>query len=386
VLGSAGTPLDPATRSLMGSRFGADFDDVRVHTDTRAAESALAVDALAYTVGRDVVFGANLYQPGTRDGQYLLAHELAHVVQQGQVAHSVLQRACRSAAQCAAPIPGNAGDFGATVEAESEAIAVASGGVAPVAGGPTSCNLPRHGNRATNLEALATGAGLGATIAPGIDGFFINACLSPNDGANNTACSEFPGGPPAHTNPAHACVQVHTTDEDRAIALLAKPRPLAYADLRNFLWITAMVAHESQHNRFDAHAGTVVPAPAAPDCQLNTAVAAAAGRSVESLLSEISAETAEFDVFFRNSIANPGRLSNLAMQSEEHDIASRGGENILGNIKSLQCACECSTVNRFVEQVFTDASTSWTAAERTEFKRAMTAFMPSFWPPSLHQR
>lgn len=82
VLGSQGHSLDAATRSLMESRFGHDFSRVRVHTDARAAESARAVHALAYTVGNDLVFGAGRYAPGTGAGRRLLAHELTHVVQQ----------------------------------------------------------------------------------------------------------------------------------------------------------------------------------------------------------------------------------------------------------------------------------------------------------------
>jgi hypothetical protein len=68
----------------MESRFGRDFSKVRVHADLKAAESARAVNALAYTVGRDVVFGAGQYTPSTREGRQLLAHELAHVLQQRQ--------------------------------------------------------------------------------------------------------------------------------------------------------------------------------------------------------------------------------------------------------------------------------------------------------------
>jgi hypothetical protein len=67
----------------MGARFGHDFSRVRVHTDTTAARSAAAVSALAYTVGSDVVFAHGAYRPTTRSGAALLAHELAHVVQQG---------------------------------------------------------------------------------------------------------------------------------------------------------------------------------------------------------------------------------------------------------------------------------------------------------------
>jgi hypothetical protein len=133
VLSSPGQPLDTATRALMESRFGHnfsqvrahfsaptvprikltigqkgdqyereadaiaeqmshgstpqagngyDFGDVRIHTDARAAESARMVNAAAYTVGRDIVFGVAQYAPDTRRGRRLLAHELTHVVQQ----------------------------------------------------------------------------------------------------------------------------------------------------------------------------------------------------------------------------------------------------------------------------------------------------------------
>ena len=67
----------------MEPRFGHDFSQVRVHTDARAAESANAVNAAAYTVGQDLVFDSERYAPGTRAGRRLIAHELAHVIQQG---------------------------------------------------------------------------------------------------------------------------------------------------------------------------------------------------------------------------------------------------------------------------------------------------------------
>jgi hypothetical protein len=84
VLRSPGQPLDPATRAFMEPRFGQDFSGVRVHTDAKAAESARAVNAKAYTAGKNVVFGAGQYGPGTDAGQRLLGHELTHVVQQGE--------------------------------------------------------------------------------------------------------------------------------------------------------------------------------------------------------------------------------------------------------------------------------------------------------------
>jgi hypothetical protein len=81
----------------MEPRFGQDFSQVKVHTDEQAAVSAQAVSARAYTVGRDVVFGAGQYAPGTSEGQRLLAHELTHVVQQegilGRQSPLVVQKA-----------------------------------------------------------------------------------------------------------------------------------------------------------------------------------------------------------------------------------------------------------------------------------------------------
>jgi Domain of unknown function (DUF4157) len=83
VIGSGGgQPLEPATRSLMEAHMGHSFGDVRVHTDTRATESARAVNAQAYTVGTNVVVQSDRYRPGTPEGDRLLAHELTHVVQQ----------------------------------------------------------------------------------------------------------------------------------------------------------------------------------------------------------------------------------------------------------------------------------------------------------------
>lgn len=82
VLRSPGQPLDAKTRAFMEPRFGHDFSGVRVHTDAKAVGSARAVNALAYTVGRDVVFEAAQFSPGASDrGKRLLAHELTHVVQ-----------------------------------------------------------------------------------------------------------------------------------------------------------------------------------------------------------------------------------------------------------------------------------------------------------------
>jgi hypothetical protein len=82
VLRSPGQPLDAETRAFMEPRFGHDFSQVRVHTDDKAITSAQEVNALAYTVGRNIVFSRGQYEPTKAEGKKLLAHELTHTLQQ----------------------------------------------------------------------------------------------------------------------------------------------------------------------------------------------------------------------------------------------------------------------------------------------------------------
>ena len=91
-LNSRGQPLDAATRAFMEPRFGHDFARVRVYADDRAAESARALNASAYTVAPNIVFGAGQYAPQTDTGRRLLAHELTHVVQQANGHQPFVQR------------------------------------------------------------------------------------------------------------------------------------------------------------------------------------------------------------------------------------------------------------------------------------------------------
>jgi len=111
---AGGEPLSPETREVMETRFGADFGDVRVHSDRTAAESTAALDASAYTSGRDIYFAPGKHAPGKTEGTRLIAHELAHVVQQsgGSVGPT---------------------EYGASADSESEAVRAS----AQVVGGET---------------------------------------------------------------------------------------------------------------------------------------------------------------------------------------------------------------------------------------------------------
>lgn len=108
VAGRPGTPLDAPTRAFFEMRFGRDLGGVRVHTDADATQSARSVNALAYTLGSSVVFGAGQYAPESASGRRLLAHELAHVVQQQDGAARAVRRTPAPAAPASAPAPPSA--------------------------------------------------------------------------------------------------------------------------------------------------------------------------------------------------------------------------------------------------------------------------------------
>ncbi len=91
--GGAGQALPESERSFFEPRFNQDFSNIRIHTGAEAASVARDINARAFTIGRDVVFGAGEYRPGTDEGRRLMAHELTHTVQQGATASKVAAKA-----------------------------------------------------------------------------------------------------------------------------------------------------------------------------------------------------------------------------------------------------------------------------------------------------
>jgi hypothetical protein len=123
VQGSQSQSLDAESRAFFESRFSYDFGKVRIHADAKAEQSARAVNAVAYTVGQDIVFGPGQYRPETPVGQWLLAHELTHVVQQS----GAQPKAARSVKNTI-----SSPDDPAEQEAERVASAVSAGQTATV--------------------------------------------------------------------------------------------------------------------------------------------------------------------------------------------------------------------------------------------------------------
>jgi hypothetical protein len=126
VLRSPGQPLDPVIRVFMEPRFGHDFSQVRVHSGGAVEQSALDVNAHAYTVGQHIVFGAGRYAPGTPGGRHLIAHELAHTIDQASSETTWLDRQPRNQGSAALDKP--AFPYGATLAVDQVALRASPAG------------------------------------------------------------------------------------------------------------------------------------------------------------------------------------------------------------------------------------------------------------------
>lgn len=146
-LRSPGQPLDTGVRAEMEPRFGHDFGAIRVHADPRASASAREIGSRAYTVGHNIVFAAGQYAPQTAAGRHLLAHELAHVVQQARSPGSI-----QTAPNGIAPADGFHEQ-----QAEAAADAVLSGGH-PAALDPAGTAIQRAPETTTEAPSVALSA------------------------------------------------------------------------------------------------------------------------------------------------------------------------------------------------------------------------------------
>lgn len=170
---SAGTPLPTAARAKLESSYGADLGGVKVHTDTAASDAARAVHAHAFTSGQDIYFRAGQYNPGTAGGDKLLAHEVAHTVQQGPAADAIAKQSDAPELQISEP--------GDRVEREADAAAdravrgqpaslrPAGAGIARLADGPPVPAPPQPAPKPVEKVAEKKPAKPAAGAAPGGD-------------------------------------------------------------------------------------------------------------------------------------------------------------------------------------------------------------------------
>lgn len=339
-LASSGTPLAPEARAYFEPRFGEDFSDVRVHAGAQASSAARDVEARAFTVGRHIVFGAGQYAPVSAEGQPLLAHELAHVVQQ-RGSGEILQRACLGAPLCSTPAA-TLENFVADTQADPTNISKADKRQKACNKVPPSpaCTSDGHGARATALTAILK-ASYPARLAF-ITGLFVDKDMPSAYGAYTSECSSFmpprPGG--------GRCTFVPDTLEAQAKQYLRGATRIAGMTRADWLTETlATLTHETEHARFDA---TTLPDPSAT-CKF---------ADHESNLSEMAAQLSEMHVYYRAALTRPEAGRFDAFKARFAFWIANGSEDISGIVQDLRCKCACADADALIKKTVESVATS----------------------------
>jgi hypothetical protein len=354
-LASSGRPLDSAARAYFEPRFGQDFSDVRIHTDAQASSAARDVEARAFTVGRDIVFGAGEYTPVGDEGQRLLAHELAHVVQQ-KGGGGILQRACLGAPLCSAPAA-TLENFVAETQADPTNVSKADKRHKACSKVPPSpaCTSDGHGARATALTALLA-AHYPARLAL-ITGIFVDKDMPSAYGAYTSECSSFepprPGG--------GRCTFVPDTLEVQARQY--RGGAARVGGMTRAAWLTetlATLTHETEHARFDA---AVLPDPSA-SCKF---------ADHESNLSEMAAQLSEMHVYYRAALTRPEAGRFDAFKAKFAFWVANGSEDISGIVQDLRCKCACADADALIKKTVESVATNqgWDTNEATMIHREL---------------
>jgi uncharacterized protein DUF4157 len=366
----SGEPLNHETRALMEPRFGADLSHVRVHTNRAAAESARSVHALAYTIGRDIVFGAGQYAPQTSVGQKLLAHELTHFIQQSSATFQpVLQRACSTDPECepaeegdlpGSNVKGSAEHFHTSVKREEKEKAEEEETKTPreirdelcskVPPDP-ACTADGHARRATEFEKTF---GPYAQFALA-DGVYVDKAISKRVGAYTKKCSAF-----KPRLEGDRCVFIPDSLEKQAARYNSGAQKIGGDDRAEWFTDTlGIVTHELEHVRFRKKFPKTEPRPEA--CAFD---------DISSELTELGAIMSEFPVFFRAQAHKSWHDRRVEMDSwfnRKVTQPSRHGERISGILKAVRCRCECQDVNAYLERLVDFTTKSWTDVERNTF-------------------
>ena len=409
VLRSPGHALDPVTRHHFESRFNHDFGHVRVHSDARAAESAQAVDALAYTVGRDVVFGSGRYAPRSDDGRKLLAHELSHVVQQaGSTVHDVrslqlgdpsssleqeadaaatgavggahspstassgiVQRACSNDPECKPKKPhalpgtnvkGSATHFTESVESEQKELAVKEHRKTPEEIREEHCNKQPpdpectkdgHGRRAVAFEELFRT--FVAAQTKSVTGVFVDMDMPADYGAYFTSCDNF-----TPKIEGDHCIFVPERLEKQAARYQKGEKEVGGRSREDWLTKTfSTLTHEFEHARFREE--FIPPKLRSGACKFS---------HVSHELSELAAEMSEFPVRFRALATKSWSERRSALDAwfnYKLTQPQKHGETIAGILKAIRCRCECDEVDAYVKNVVVFTTENWTEVEKNTF-------------------
>jgi hypothetical protein len=370
-----GEALPQTERAFFEPRFGRDFGAVRVHADSEASRMARAIDARAFTYGSDLYFGNGEYRPGSDTGRSLMAHELAHVVQQQGGAVSI-QRQCVSGAACTRPICGEPGPFNCA-EGAAEA--------------PARAAAPQSPNRADDLEALATANHLPLTTVFGV---FTDRDMSAGTGALLAGCRDFITWPSAGTpSSSQDCVFVPAELEREAETFRSNPNQARIGRQTRSDWLSDTLqglTHELAHERVTQTplpATTGVGAGCAGSTTLFHCASSGEDFDIDFYLDELNAILSEFPELFAHVRRHTARgdygalLGNL--QREYWDPVFNCDEGINGILTALRCAsgCSCADVDAHVRKTTQYAiahhpGVTWDTTTRGVFQDLMNSKFP----------
>ena len=379
VLRSAGEPLDRGARAHFEDRFGYDFSQVRVHTDARAAASARAIDASAYTVGPHIVFTSGEYAPANARGRQLLAHELTHVMQQRHrgpapsgalvidpsaadehaaaataaqsnspaiaapsLAAGALQRACLTGSACPAAAGQAAKTAAVRGKAENKKKEERRKKLCTKRPRDPACTSDGHSRRAVQVETLL--ARFDRDRLTLIHGAFVDKDIPDDWAAYRQTCNHFM--PPI--NGDKHCIFVPEELEREAKTFNTTDDPKIGTMTRDE-WQRRQIRilmHETGHARF---AQLAPDAPSATACAIDT---------IWSELQEIAADMDEIQAF-DDLLARQGLTGRQRDDEIGKVLTSRWIGRALDNWLKIRCTCDCADADSYVRRSVETMTVDW---------------------------
>lgn len=345
-----GQALPAPTRAFFEQRLERDLAGVRVHTGAVAAASARALEARAYTLGNDIVFGTGEFAPDTSEGSRLLAHELVHVAQQAS-GDDVIRRACLSGATCASP-SGSSSAFGTAVESREDLARKRRARMSPA-----RQRASGHAGPARQLEKLLEAEAPG--LRSNIHGLFIDQDMDPDVAASTEDCSEMV---PPITGATKPCVFVPAHLNQEALTFNTNPAAATIGGQAREGWridTVQTLVHEVQHVLYDAVSARPIPA----------GVSSCARADVDHELSELNAIMSEFPTVFSavGAGAPPGDPAVVRLNDWFRHSITNPGESVRGILTTVRCKCSCPDADAFVRETFAFVTSGWPAAPKDAF-------------------
>lgn len=353
-----------------------DLSRIRIHTDQQAAESAQAVNALAYTVGNHVVFGSSSYSPHSAAGLHLLTHELAHTAQQSPVLARKAGAFCLGPEVCKDVTTPSSILTEAKKESQTRRTQREKLCNKPVP--DPGCRADRHADRAVHLEKLLRG--YDPSFMATTEGIFIDRDLEKAFRAVTVFCNTFT---PPLANTGH-CLTVPIETEKEAEEFNTTSGPREIDGKERGLWrerTLELLIHEAQHTRFRTKISPIsklvpggVPVLVGKprkSCSKNEQEQ----QDVHSAMNELSSMVQEFRLrreFLKTTVGFSPAEKQGDMEAWRDDRVRPDGQSIKSSLRTARCFCGCGDANDLIRETIKFATSSWTVEEMLALDLEMT--------------